>query len=123
MGRKDCGKTGLHFDRPSLVQIQFADDCDINITVKRFMRTGVMPPASGRTPITGDFTNIPDNLPDALSDAVRARQAFEQLPLEERNKWNNDSEAWAIAQVDKPVDKSDDTPADKPDDTPDDKPE
>ena len=63
MGRKDCGKTGLHFDRPSLVQIQFADDCDINITVKRFMRTGVMPPASGRTPITGDFTNIPDNLP------------------------------------------------------------
>lgn len=89
----DCGLDGLTFHLPSRTKPQFASDCDLSTIVRRFLKTGELPQLHHKPEIS-DATVVSDNLFDALEPAVKARQEFDQLPLEERNKYNNDPEAW-----------------------------
>lgn len=125
----DCGLDGLTFTQPSLAKPQFADECNIGNIVKRFIRTGELPQMRQR-PTIADATNIPDDFFEAMRPAVEVRQAFDQQPLEVRNKFNNDPELWFADEVLKrdmqpefKFEKSDEEEQDKPDEvsSPDDK--
>lgn len=126
----DCGIDGLTFTQPSLCKSQFADECDLGGIVKRFIRTGELPQFKQR-PTIEDATNLPDDFFEAMQPATEVRQMFDQLPLEVRNKFNNDPELWFADEVvkrdkqpelslnEKPYEKTQDKPDEVP--PPDDK--
>lgn len=121
----DCGLDGLTFTQPSLCKPQFAAECDLGGIVKRFIRTGELPQFRQR-PTIEDASAIPDDFFAAMQPATEVRQMFDQLPLEVRNKFNNDPEAWFADEVVKrdkqselPLEKKpDEKKQDKPDEVP-----
>lgn len=104
----DCGIDGLTFKRPSLVKPQFADECDLKGIVKRFLKTGQLPAVNSRPTISSD-ENLPDSFQALMDATTSVRQQFDVLPLEVRNLYNNDPEAWLNAQ---------ETPKETPKETP-----
>lgn len=107
----DCGLDGLTFTQPSLCKPQFAAECDLGGIVKRFIRTGELPQMRQR-PTIQDALNIPDDFFEAMRPATEVRQAFDQLPLDVRNKFNNDPELWFADAVRK-RDKQSELPLEK----------
>lgn len=105
----DCGLKGLSFNDPSLTKLQFAADCDLSNIVKRFIKTGELPNQVSR-PTIGDASELPSDFFAALSPAVQAAQAFEQLPLEVRNEFNNDPVAWFERSVEASTASADNQP-------------
>lgn len=79
---------GVTFTQVSLTQQHFKDDCDVNLILERFMRTGEVPSSSG-IPSFQDVSDFADyrDLQDAISDA---RDYFESLPARVRARYNND---------------------------------
>lgn len=65
-----------------------AQDADINVIVKRFADTGVLPQGS-RIPQYGDFEGITD-FREAVEVVKAAERAFMRLPAELRFKLGND---------------------------------
>ena len=65
-----------------------AEDADINVILKRFKVTGVMP-TSVRVPTFGDFTGV-RNFHDAMSAIKSAQVSFMQMPADVRARFNND---------------------------------
>lgn len=92
----DCGMEGITFIQVSLVKPQFASECDISNIISKFMRTGQLPTMTDR-PVIQSTEGLPDNFQDLIDSMTRVRQQFDQLPLEERNKFNNNPEAWLEA--------------------------
>lgn len=107
----DCGIDGLTFTQPSLCKPQFAAECDLGSIVKRFIRTGELPQFRQR-PTIEDATDVPDDFFEAMRPATEVRQMFDQLPLEVRNKFNNDPELWFADEVVK-RDKREELPTDE----------
>lgn len=64
------------------------DDCDVNVIVDRFMKTGVMPNMEGN-PIYGDFASVPD-YQNALDLVARAQEQFDGLDAKTRKRFDND---------------------------------
>lgn len=89
----DCGLDGKTFHKPSLCKPQFAADCDLSTIVQRFLKTGQLPNVGSRRPIEGDFTGVGD-FQSIQDSTARLTQDFEQLPSEEREKYNNDPAVW-----------------------------
>ena len=67
----DCGLDGLTFTKPSLTKPQFADECDLSLIVRRFLRTGQLPDSVSRPQIE-DATDMPSDFFGALEPAVKA---------------------------------------------------
>lgn len=82
-------ETGLSFEgTESLTDQSFKNDCDINIIMKNFAKTGVLPQQTN----LGDYidaTEIP-TLEQAFDISRRASEAFLSLPAEVRNLINHD---------------------------------
>lgn len=78
---------GVTFTQPSLTQQHFKDDCDVNIILERFMRTGEVPTSQG-IPSFQDVSEFADfrELQDSMSDA---RDYFESLPARVRARYSN----------------------------------
>lgn len=110
MGIHDCG-SGLSCNDPSLTKVQFANDCDLRQIVRRFLKTGTLPAMQNRQTIFST-DGLPSDFGSLIDSTTRVRQAFDQLPLAERNRYNNDPEAWIIAQT------SLETPSETPVETP-----
>lgn len=72
----------------SVVQAQFAEECDINTIVRRFGLTGQLP-ENLRVPQSGDFTDVKD-FHTAMNVVRAAEEAFMQLPGEVRARFEND---------------------------------
>lgn len=64
------------------------DETDINVIVRRFGITGVMP-QSLKLPTYGDFTDVVD-FQTAQNAVIAAREAFMSIPADVRNKFDND---------------------------------
>lgn len=89
----DSGLTGVTFTRPSLVKPQFADECDLSKIVSRFIRSGELPNLAVRRPLSVQDTVDMDTDFDMIQlKRVKVIQAFEQLPLEIREKFLHDPE-------------------------------
>lgn len=71
-----------------MTQQQFADECDINVIVRRFGLTGEMP-ANPRVPLSGDFAGVTD-YKSALDALIAADDAFMELPAHVRAEFAND---------------------------------
>lgn len=101
LARKWSGKTvvrdgfspsvdpGISFDGdPGLTDQSQAKDCDVNVIVDRFMKTGVLPQFQG-SPIYGDFSEVA-SYQDALGVVAVAEEQFSGLTAKVRARFDND---------------------------------
>jgi len=63
-------------------------DCDINLIMKRYERTGYLPDLIVRDGRYGDFSNVPD-YQEALAIVRLADEQFQALDVEIRNRFAN----------------------------------
>jgi len=73
---------------PSLAKQSFAEDCDINVIVRRFNVTGQLP-TGVRMPTYQDFADVP-TYHEAMNAIVEAQEAFMMMPWEVRARFHND---------------------------------
>jgi phage internal scaffolding protein len=73
---------------PSLTKSEYKDQCDINNVVQRALRTGVLP-GTNLEPLYADFSEISDYATASIKIA-EATQAFEQLPSNIKEQFDND---------------------------------
>lgn len=82
-------ETGLSIDEAeSVVQQQFAEECDINTIVERFGLTGELPNGVAM-PVSGDFTGVTD-FHTAMNLVRQAQESFLELPAQIRERFAND---------------------------------
>lgn len=77
---------------PSLTQQHFAEECDINNIVEKYLISGVLgdPLASPSvSPMYGDYSSVED-FHYAQTIIAHATQAFDLLPAALRKRFNND---------------------------------
>jgi len=72
---------------PTRTQQHQRADTDINLIVKRYMQTGVLP-QTALAPLYGDFETV--DFHDAQNRIAAARQAFMRIPAEIRARFQND---------------------------------
>lgn len=92
----DCGLTGLTCNDPSLTEARFRDECDLSVIIKRFLKTGELPQMRDKSVIQSD-EGMPTDYFEMMSRVAEARSRFDALPLETRNRFNNDPEAFYTA--------------------------
>lgn len=66
----------------------FKDECDINVIVDRFMKTGEMP-KDLRQPVYGDYDGVID-FQSAMNAVVQAEETFMAMPASVRARFDND---------------------------------
>jgi len=74
---------------PSLTRQEFADECDINILMSQYEKTGVINHYNQNEPQYLDVTNVPD-LATAIQIVDEAKTAFMTLPAHTRREFDND---------------------------------
>lgn len=80
-------ETGLRCDDKSLTQQHFADECNINVIVDRFLKTGEMPQGV-LMPSSADFDDVVD-FKSAQDAIARARDNFFMMPAGLRARFQN----------------------------------
>lgn len=97
--RYECyvASPGITFVEPSLTQQQFADDTDINVLVDRYEDTGffydplsvINGKSASSSPTFGDFSEFDSaDYMRSQNVLVKARESFENLPVEIRERFN-----------------------------------
>lgn len=88
-GRKRVTHTFKHCDM--LTEQHHAAACDINLIIKKFVKTGVLPDGVVRKPLYLDLSQ-PFEYADALQKVIDADNAFMSLPAVLRERFDNDPE-------------------------------
>lgn len=70
------------------------DECNINLIMKRFERTGVLEHVTTYSPQWGDFSNTPSSYSEAINQVQAANEMFLSLPSALRARFNNDAGAY-----------------------------
>lgn len=83
-------KIGLDCSHDGRTRQEFADECDINILMSRYEKTGTLNHFSKQTPEYLDLGEVPD-LHTALTVLEKADRAFMSLPAAIRREFDNDS--------------------------------
>lgn len=78
---------GLKCEDPSRTVQASKDECDLNVIIKKYLRTGELPEA--RKAAYMDLSEIPD-LKGALDTVIAAEEAFMSLPASVRRYFDND---------------------------------
>ena len=84
LDRIDCSN-----DVP-LTQQSAKDECDINLIVERAKRGSDINHVNSRSPMYGDFTQLPTDLRDCLVQVKKAEEAFMSLDPFVRKRFSND---------------------------------
>jgi len=82
--------TGIDNKEPSLTRQEFSDECDINVIMANYEKTGVVSHYSPREPVYLDLTVVP-NFRDAMDMLIEADKAFMSLPAKVRKEFDNDA--------------------------------
>lgn len=82
-------ETGFSSDEPSLTQQHMRDETDINVMVSRFAR-GLEIPMPSFSPEDFVFDEVFD-FQTAMNQVVAAREAFDEMPLAIRKRFNHDA--------------------------------
>lgn len=85
-------ETGELVATPSMAKQSFAEECDINVIVKRFGLSGNLP-VGVRMPTFGDFEDVP-TYHEAMNAIRAADEAFLSMPAEVRARFGNDPGAF-----------------------------
>lgn len=80
-------ESALVCPEPTLTQQHHADETDINLIVKRYMQTGVLP-QTALQPLFGDFETF--SFQDAQNRIRAAEEAFMRIPADIRFRFGND---------------------------------
>lgn len=75
-------------DQPSLTKQSFKNECDINVIMAQYLKTGVIDFAQKHAPRYGDATGA--DFQDAMLIVAESRSMFNDLPANLRNRFNND---------------------------------
>lgn len=78
---------------------EFADECDINVLMRKYQSSGLLPSRSG-VPQYGDFADLPDYL-EAQNIIATANLAFAELPSDVRLRFANDPAEFVAFASDK----------------------
>lgn len=84
---------GVDFVKPSRTKQEWTEECDINVLMKRFEKTGVLSHVARTPPRYLDLTSVPD-LQSAMNTMSEAREAFMHLPAAIRATFDNDPVAF-----------------------------
>lgn len=79
----------LKMTSPSRTKQSAKDECDINLIMSRWAKTGDLSHVNNSRPAYGDFTTATDYLA-AVALVDQANEGFSQLPSEVRDRMNND---------------------------------
>lgn len=85
---EDWPVTDFRGDKGFTVQAD-RDDADINTIIKRFVKSGQLPPSRGGEPFYGDVSDFGD-LQDSLIKIQEANSLFMSYPAEVRERFDND---------------------------------
>lgn len=77
----------LRCDDATRTQQQFRDECDLNVLMARYVKTGTLP-QSTRKALYGDFTTATD-YQEAQNTILHARDQFAALPAKVRDRFKN----------------------------------
>ncbi|QCQ84631.1 internal scaffolding protein [Blackfly microvirus SF02] len=106
---------------PSLTRQEFAEECDINVIMSRYERTGQLPMnMNGVEPRYVDMSAMPTDFREAMDIMIEAEKAFMMLPANVRREFDNDAKMfvdfasmpenlskmreWGLAVPEKPAD-------------------
>ncbi|AZL82724.1 internal scaffolding protein [Apis mellifera associated microvirus 7] len=84
----------VSFDEPSRTRQEFADECDINVLMRKFEATGVVSHVNQRSPMYLDLSDGVMPLQEALDTVRSATEAFMSLPARARAEFDNDPVAF-----------------------------
>jgi len=76
---------------PSRTRQEFAEECDINVIMARYERTGQLPVNSVEPPRYVDMTAMPSDFREAMDLMLAAEAAFMTLPAKVRREFDNDA--------------------------------
>ncbi|AXL15151.1 internal scaffolding protein [Microviridae sp.] len=65
------------------------DECDINLVLNRYAKTGLLTPVMKQPPVFLDVSEMGD-YQAAMANVFRAKEMFLQLPAELRRRFSND---------------------------------
>jgi phage internal scaffolding protein len=68
-------------------------DCDIDVILRKYDKTGLVTHVNRATAEYGDYTEI-NEYQEALNMVIRAQDAFDELPSKVRKKFNHDPGAF-----------------------------
>jgi len=83
------GKQSIRCNDPMLTQQSAKDECDINVLMKRYQKTGLFPQYPGATPKYVSNIDAPDFL-EAQNLLLQAKSEFAALNSEIRKRFDND---------------------------------
>lgn len=86
----DHSPVDYYDETPSLTRQEFLEDCDVNLLMARYERTGVISHINPREPMYLDMENVPD-LHAAMNLMRDAERAFMSLPASIRAEFDNDA--------------------------------
>lgn len=87
--KKTSVATGIKNVEKTRTHRYMKDECDINMIMKKFEKTGQLPEMIKNNPQYGDFTDAPD-YQTALHTVMHAQEQFANLSAKVRNRFNND---------------------------------
>lgn len=73
----------------SMTRQEMANECDINVLMKKYETQGVFPQPPG-PPQYLDLTQLPFDYQDAQNQIIAANEAFMRLPADARRSFDND---------------------------------
>lgn len=79
----------LHTGSETLTKQEFKDECDINVLMKRYQKTGLFPHPSGQQPRYVTNIGMPD-YQESLNIVMKAQEEFASLNSELRKRFEND---------------------------------
>lgn len=77
-------------DRFSRTQQHFKEECDVNLIMKRFERTGILDHLNQYQGRYGDFLDVPQDYQSAVNQVIAAQDMFMTLPGAVRALFEND---------------------------------
>lgn len=83
--------TAIGYFEASLARQEFADECDINVIMASYEKTGVMSHVRNGEPFYMDFGDTPGDLMESMDFMRRAEEAFMMLPAKVRREFDNDA--------------------------------
>lgn len=95
-GRLDLiedGKVNLYLDIQS-----HKDSCDVNLLIQRFESGDITALGTPRDPVYLDVTNMPKTYAELYQQVIDAKNEFDQLPLDLREKFDFDPDKY-ISQM------------------------
>ena len=81
--------SALSCPEPTMTKQSFKDDCDINVIMDRYARTGVLP-QSATPPKALDLVGLPAPYKEAMDYIISANTAFAEMPAKIRAQFDND---------------------------------